>query len=344
MRLGLFIAPAIAVLAALGMVLLAFADPLAVARGWAVAFVWSSMAPVGAVALLLIHRISGGEWGSALAPLLVPAAKAIALVVLASVPVLLFSGRIYDWASPEMPAAVSRFYMTAPFFALRTIIALSFWSLFAWLPSLRATVPGAGVGLIGLGIITNVIPVDWVVSSQPGFHSSDFGFEFLIEQILAALALAALLGPQGEDPRECRDLAGLIISCILGWVYFAYVEFAIIWYGDLPEEAGWYAVRGREPWRAIGNGALLLGAVLPFCVLLSNQARASEAVLRGIGAAVLLGISLHIVWLMAPSFGVQALLPAVLGIVLLGALFTSFLQRTGLSWAAQRTDAAAHHG
>jgi hypothetical protein len=37
-------------------------------------------------------------------------------------------------------------------------------------------------------------------------------------------------------------------------------------------------------------------------------------------------------------------LPAVLGIVLLGALFTSFLQRTGLSWAAQRTDAAAHHG
>jgi len=187
----LFIAPAIGVVAGLMLVLLAFADPLAVARGWAVAFVWSSMVPVGAIALLLIHRISGGEWGFALAPLLVPAAKAIAVVALASVPVLLFSGQIYDWASPDIPAAVSRFYMTAPFFAFRTVVALCFWSLFAWLPALRATALGAGIGLIGLGIITNLIPVDWVVSSQPGFHSSDFGFEFLIEQILAALGLAA---------------------------------------------------------------------------------------------------------------------------------------------------------
>ena len=65
---------------------------------------------------------------------------------------------------------------------------------------------------------------------------------------------------------------------------------------------------------------------------------------RGMGAAVLLGISLHIVWLMAPSFGVQTLLPAVLGIVLLGALFAMFLRRTGLRWAAQRNEAAAHHG
>jgi len=127
-------------------------------------------------------------------------------------------------------------------------------------------------------------------------------------------------------------------------VYFAYVEFAIIWYGDLPEKAAWYAVRIREPWQVIFNCALLIGAVLPFCVLLSNQARASEAALRGMGAAVLLGISLHIVWLMAPSFGVQTLLPAVLGIVLLGALFAMFLRRTGLRWAAQRNEAAAHHG
>jgi hypothetical protein len=100
------------------LIVLAALNPANVLRGWLAAMVWSSMIPIGALTLLLTHRLTGGEWGFALAPVLEPAARAIAGVALLFVPVLLFPHLIYSWqSSPETPREVTRFYLNAPFFA-----------------------------------------------------------------------------------------------------------------------------------------------------------------------------------------------------------------------------------
>ena len=168
--------------AAAGLVLFSILEPLAMLQGWLTAFVWATMIPVGALTLLVIHRLTGGDWGFALAPVLEPAARAILPVAVIAIPVLIFSGDIYRWSSPDMSRAVADSYMTPGLYAVRAIFALAFWSVFAWFESLRATPVGAAVCLFGLAIITNMVPVDWVVSAQPGFYSTAFGFGFGIDR------------------------------------------------------------------------------------------------------------------------------------------------------------------
>jgi hypothetical protein len=64
------------------------------ARGWLCGFVLVSMVPVGSLALLMVHGISGGQWGRDLAPLLVPAARCMPLLLVAFLPILLFRADI----------------------------------------------------------------------------------------------------------------------------------------------------------------------------------------------------------------------------------------------------------
>jgi hypothetical protein len=304
-------------------------------QGWLTAIVWASMIPVGALTLLLIHRLTGGEWGFALAPVLEPAARGIAGVGLLFIPVLIFPHQIYSWqSSPDMPRQVAANYMNPPFFAFRTIAAFCVWSLLAWMPGLRRTATGAACGLIALAVIANVVAIDWIESTKPGYRSSSLGFGLWIEQILAALAFCAFVGTEGDEKRECRDLAGLLISALLGTMYFVYVEFAIIWYGNIPEKVAWFITRGRDPWPGIGGFALLIGAAAPFLALLNKEVRESETALRVIGGGMCIAIALHIAWLLVPSFGTVALLPAILGFVATGTAFALWIVRFTAYWPA----------
>jgi hypothetical protein len=310
-------------------------------QAWLAAFVWATMFPVGALTLLVVHRLTGGDWGYALAPVLEPAARAILPVAVISIPILIFSGSIYRWMSPDFPANVSRVYMSSGPYAARTIFALLFWSAFAWFPSLRATAVGAAVCLLGLAIITNMVPVDWVVSAQPGFYSTAYGFGFGIEQVLAALALCALIGVQGAEPQRCADLAAMIIAGLLGVTYFVFVQFLIIWYGDLPKRVFWYVVRSSGPWPAIAAIAFIVGDGAPFLFLLNQKVRRSRSALRIVGAGIVLGIVLHIVWEVAPSFSVVAMPPAILAIAIIGGLFAAWLWWLGPAFQRSRCETGA---
>lgn len=322
-----------AAIAAAILIALAVINPAAMLQGWLAAIVWGSMIPIGSLTLLLIHRTTGGEWGFALAPVLEAAARSIAAVALLAIPIVLFPDTIYRWQiSPQMPKAVADSYMNAPFFAVRTIAAFCIWSLVAWMPSLRRTMTGAAAGLIILAVVTNLIALDWVESTQPGYHSSSFGFGFWIEQMLAAFAFCAMIGTEGDTRRECRDLAGLLISTLLGTMYFVYVEFAIIWYGNLPDKTAWFILRSRAPWPEIGAFAFVIGAAVPFLALLNKDIRESETWLRVIGGAICVAIALHAIWLVIPSFGIFELLPAVVAFVAIAIGFAMWIGRFTRYW------------
>ena len=57
-------------------------------RGWLVAFAMFSCVPIGSMTWMMIHRLTGGEWGRAAAPVLRPAAAMSPVVILLFIPVL----------------------------------------------------------------------------------------------------------------------------------------------------------------------------------------------------------------------------------------------------------------
>jgi hypothetical protein len=277
-------------------------------RGWLVAFAMWSLVPVGSMTLLLIHRLTGGEWGQAAAPILRPAAAMFPLVAVAFVPVLVGMPDIYPWAADPstIPTDVARWYLSEPTFALRAIIALAGWSVVGVVFAVGLGSPLlAGLGLAFYGLTITLVAVDWYLSLEPHYVSSAFAAMIAIQQLLAALAVTALIGTPRIEGKVAGDLGALLITALLGVVYLELMTFVVAWYGDLPATAVWFVKRAGWGWIAILTAAIAFGALLPFGMLLVKAIRCSRRGLRVAGSLILFGSILHLLWLLVPAFDLQ---------------------------------------
>ena len=126
-RYGLFIGAAAATAAFVAVAVIA---PKAAMAGWLVGFAFWSQVPVGSLALLMIHRLTGGNWGRELRPALEAAAFAIPWLFVLIIPVLISQPVLYPWASHSglAPADVVSDYLNVPLFTARSLVALAGWS------------------------------------------------------------------------------------------------------------------------------------------------------------------------------------------------------------------------
>jgi hypothetical protein len=298
-----------------------------VLRGWLVAFAIFSTIPVGSMMWLLIHRLTGGQWGLVAIPVLRPASAMTPLLLLAFVPVLVGLANIYPWAADPsaIPADVAHWYLNGPSFSFRSLIALAGWSILA---VIFAAGSGArllaGLGLAFFGLTISLVAVDWYLSLEPHYVATAFAAMIAVQQLLAALAVAALLGPR-VDGKVAGDLGGLLIATLLGVVYLEFMTFVTAWYGDLPDKADWFVKRAAPGWVTVLVTALLIGALLPFGMLMVQAIRRNCRGLRVASALILCGSALHFAWLLVPAFDDQAAVIAASAAGLAVLALTSFL-------------------
>lgn len=278
-------------------------------RGWLVVFAIFSSVSIGSMTWLLIHCLTGGEWGIAAAPVLRPAAAMTPLLVLGFLPVLAGLHQIYPWAADPaaIPADVAHWYLNGPSFLVRSLIALGGWSFLAvmFAAGCRSRLL-AGLGLAFFGLSISLVAVDWYLSLEPHYVATAFAAMIAIQQLLAALAVVALISPLAIDGKVAGDLGGLLIATLLGVVYLEFMTFVVAWYGDLPDKAAWFLKRSSFGWVSVMIVALAAGAVLPFGMLLIRRVRRSRRGLRVAGALILVGTVLHFAWLLMPAFDHQA--------------------------------------
>jgi hypothetical protein len=294
----------------------------AIMRGWLVAFVLSSSVPVGSMLWLMIHRLTGGAWGYASASVLRPAATMMPLLLIGFVPVIVGLNQIYPWTTDPaaMPADVVRWYLNGSLFSARSVIAILGWSVLAMMFALTSgTELLAGLGLAFFGLTINLLAVDWILSLDPPYVSTAFAATIAIQQLLIALAFAALFGPATDDERTCGDIGGLLIAGLLGVTYLEFMTFVIAWYGDLPEKASWYLRRDSVTWIAVLLAAVTTGGLVPFAMLVVKRVRQSRSGLRIAGGFIIVGSALHLAWLTIPSFE-NSLAVSIAAIVSLGVL------------------------
>jgi hypothetical protein len=320
----------LAALAALALAFVSWGNAEIAVRAWVCGFVLVSMVPIGSLALLLVYGISGGHWGDDLAPVLVPAARAMPFLLLAFLPVIVFRPLIYHWNELKLPHDVLAFYLNPLFFDLRTVFGLVVWSVLAWMEAWRKQL-FAAIGLVAHFILMTFLPADWILTIQPGSTSAGFGFGFGIEQMFAALAFAAVVAQQ-QPGRPTRDLAGIMITTLLGTVYFLFMEFLITWYGNIPEKVHWFVSRTINGWPAIALAGFLIGAAIPFLAVLNPFVRREPAALRWVGAFALSGIALHAGWMIIPVLGNVTIAPAVIATLLM----TLALWAAALQWRVHR--------
>jgi hypothetical protein len=293
--------------------------------------VFTCLAPsVGSLVLVLIHRVTGGQWTAGLAPFLRAGVALLPWIWLLALPVLLM---------PQPPAsgadhlAASFSYAGLPMTLLRAAIgAVVFFVLRTWLADGvgREAAPTGNrrawvgpVGLIVVFFLMTFLGDDWLESLEAGWHSTAFPVTWVASQVVSGLALALFCGLRCGARPEKDGLAGrtlgidwgnLMLATMMFWTYVTFAQFLIIWSGNLPEEISWYVRRETGPWFYFAPAVAVLGFALPFLLLLARRVKRSIPGLSFVAVLLLGSQWIYLVWVIAPAQGLPGI-PAVLLLV-----------------------------
>ncbi len=271
--------------------------------------------PLGSMALILIHALTGGRWGWAIRAPLVAGVMTLPLLLPALLPILVVLHALYPWMHPDVAAGLSnRFYLNPPFFYGRGVLYLVVWfGLGALvLRALRRDDADAALfriappGLILLALTITFAAFDYTLSMEPRFKSSVYGLLVGTEGVLFALSIAVLwaaLLPGAQSGPATEDLGKLMLGLLVFWAYLDFVQLLIIWQSDLTHEAEWYVRRITGGWSIVAAIVAGLHFVLPFFALLWPQVQRSRRGLAVI-AAMLVAIEVpRAWWLVIPDSG-----------------------------------------
>lgn len=302
--------------------------------GWLFAVLAFAWIPIGCLALLMMTVLVPGSWRKLYGgPLLVGSAL-IPVAALAMVPLLLGVGALYDWADPSVSARLATFkseWLSMPFFIARQVI---YWAVFVAIWAALMLCPGirtrlSALGLIAFALLASWMGIDLAESLTPDFHSSIYGLLILSEEWLGGIAFALAIGLRSWRGPAPTAASGAFLVALLMWLYLHAMQFLVIWSGDLPDEVGWYLVRGTGGWAWV-TALIFLGQGLgPFFALLVPAVRASRTAMSAIAALTLAMRPVEAAWLLVP--GQQSVWPALL----LGAV--AIVAIAGLGWAALDT-------
>src|SRR5436305_707400 len=128
--------------------------------------------------------------------------------------------------------------------------------------------------------------------------------------MLAAVALAVAYArlrwnsgtKPGLPPRPVfHDLGNLLLMYLLTWAYLAFMQFLIVWVGNLPREIAWYVPRLQTGWVALGVILVVFHFFAPLAILLFRSAKRSAVFFGWLAAALLAVHVIDVYWLVAPS-------------------------------------------
>jgi hypothetical protein len=294
------------------------------------AIVFWLMMPVGCVAFLMMHHLTGGWWGYPIRRLLEAGSRTFALMGMLFIPLFFGLGHVYPWARPAEVSAdpilqYKKPYMNPAFFTVRTVIYFAIWLLLAFLlnrwseeqdrtanPALAGRMEAmSGPGLILWGIAVTYSSVDWVMSIESHWFSTIYGMIFMVIAALTALCLVVLvlrLLSDAEPLRDCvtpaqyNDLGNLVLTFVMLWAYLSFSQFLIIWQGNLKDEIPWYVTRAFGGWGGLAVALIVLHFSVPFILLLQRPVKRRLNVLSKLTAAVIFLSMIDMYWIITPGF------------------------------------------
>ena len=271
--------------------------------------------PLGGLCLGLSVALVSGSARDQLWMLTLLSARALPVLALIALPVLAGAGVLYEWVGPD-EGGFRGFWLAWPSFAVRGVLYLAlWWALATWVLPLSIKRPeAAGLGLIALVLTTSLAAVDWAMSLDPHFRSSLFGMVWFGRLMLSGIAFCCLLALARGSNRP-GVLRGMLAAAALAWLYLHFMQYLVIWYGNLPDEIRWYQHRAEGGWLWL-TWLLGAGQSLVFIALLWPFSQRRKVLMLLAAATLLLGLA-EGVWMSLP--GLSAMQPVLLWLSLAAA-------------------------
>jgi hypothetical protein len=310
-------------------VVLGFFSPSLFFEGYLTAFVFWIGIPLGCLALLLIQYLTGGQWGLAITRLLEAGIMTLPLCAVFFLPIFAGLSYIFPWLhseSAEVQHLVNdkTVYLNLPFYVVRYVIYFLVLSIMAaWFrrlglrrdedpEALAAVKQWSGPCLIVFVLLMNFATVDWVMSLKPDWYSSMLAVEFIAEQGVVTMACCLLVLrclAHFEPVRSMltvkivHDLGNLLLGFTLFWTYVTFMEYIIIWTGNLPHEVVWFSDRSSAGWKIFAVVMIFVHFVIPmFCLIMTSISKNLVRLAR-VAALMILAHFMQVIWWIEPAFG-----------------------------------------
>jgi hypothetical protein len=282
-------------------------------HAWLAALTYWIAWPLGSIALVLIHALTGGRWGRAVRRQLAAGIATLPMLLPAAVPLILVTHQLYPWMRPAVAQQLdNRFYLNPPFFYVRSIVYCVVWLGLGRMvlralrqenpePRLRRLAPA---GLIALALTVTFAAIDYTLSLEPRFQSSIYGWMVGSEAVLLALTVAimsAARAAQDAAAPDIGDLGRLLFALLVLWAYLDFMQLLIVWNSDLPHESMWYLRRLTGMWAVVAALIAICHFLLPFFALIWPRVQRSRRALGGVAAFLVLVEIPRAWWIVIPA-------------------------------------------
>jgi hypothetical protein len=295
---------------------------------------------LGSMAILMINHMTGGAWGMVIRRQLEAAVKTLPLLALLFVPIIfgmpyLYTGNheavggwpgwlYYDGPDAHL-RAMSHSYLTHSGYIERAIVYFAIWLIIGFLlvrksaqqdnPPVENLSPRfrriAAPGLILYAFTISFAVIDWVMSLDPHWISTIYGFIFIAGELISAICVMVIVETMMSryEPtasllkaKEVHDHGKLMLTFVMLWAYFSFSQLLIIWAGNLPSEIRFFTRRLYSGWQSVALALVVLHFFVPFFMLLSRSFKRDPHKLVWLAGWLLFMRFVDLFWYIEPNF------------------------------------------
>ena len=176
------------------------------------------------------------------------------------------------------------------------------------------------LALVIFGVLETFLGFDWLMGLDWRWFSSLFGaynFGVCVQASMAAgIVLVAIFRsarvPHGLNSEHFYLMGKLLFGFTIFWAYFAFGQYLLIWYANIPEETIFYNNHNRGHWIYLSFSIIVGKFMFPAIYLLAQDTKKSLRALTRIAVWILFMHGVELYWFIMP-YAHQTILPELAG-------------------------------
>jgi hypothetical protein len=169
----------------------------------------------------------------------------------------------------------------------------------------------SGGGIVFYAFSATAAAIDWIMTINPHWYSTLFGFIFIGGQGLSALAftivISTILARQAPmanllKPSHFHDLGKLSLAFVMLWAYFNFSQYMLVYAANLVEEIPYFIARISHGWQYVALFLVIFHFAVPFLLLLSRNLKRMPHRLVWVALALLVVRYIDLFLLVSPEF------------------------------------------
>lgn len=309
------------------------------------------MIALGVLAFYAIQYASQAGWS----PVLYRVMEAITYYLLPGALIVLLIAIIGDkhifiWMDPEVVAhdeiiQGKSSWLNKPWFIVRALIFIGGWSLYRYFSRKFSLEQDNDSGnkyfklnfrisaafLVFFIYTESMMSWDWIMSVDPHWFSTLFGWYLLASMLVSGITVIALitiyLKSKGHldvvNDSHLHDLAKFMFGFSVFWTYLWFSQFMLIWYANIPEEVTYYITR-IEDYTIPFFGMIIMNFIFPFLVLINSDYKRIPWFIVMAGIVILIGHYVDVFNMIMPATVIDRWyfgLPEISALALFSGLF-----------------------